>query len=219
MPASANAPTASAISRSVTSAISSAAVASASTATGIATRTAMPSANVSLWDDSTTWPASKLRAITGAPRRNHADPPRGRRPLAQPQADPGQQRAVSHRHQHRIRRHLGQDLVGDAAVALVLGGLRAVLEERQPLRPRVLDPGRLGLVQVSAAHHQLGAEAAQQLQLRGARPLRHEHHGGHAMPGRGPGGGGAVVAGRGGDHGRVALLRGTARRPAAHRAT
>ena len=183
-----------AISRSVTSAISSAAFASTSTAIGIATRTAIPSANVSLWDDP---PRGRVEAPRHhrRTRRDHADPPGGRRPLPQPQADPGQQRAVSDRYQHRIRRHVDQDLVERCRRSPgYWAGSAPSWKERQPLRPgRGLDPGGLGLVQVgvrppSARRPGRAAGASFAALARSGT----KHHG-VTVPyrGRGPGGGGA----------------------------
>ena len=66
MPSAAKSPTARAIARSETIVIGISARLISSTASGMATRTAMPSAKVAERSDSTGCPASTLSAITGA---------------------------------------------------------------------------------------------------------------------------------------------------------
>ena len=117
-------------------------------------------------------------------------------------ADADQQRAVPDRHDHARGRaaQLFEDLLADGLVAVELGGLRAVLEERQLVRLRVLFGEVLRVVQVRADPVQLSTELLEQAELGLARLLRHEHHRPHAHALGGPGAGRAVVARRGGDH-------------------
>ena len=107
---------------------------------------------------STTRPASKQSAITGASLATTPDHPSGA--AARPSADTPDQRAVPERHDHRPggRPSCADDLRADSRVALELCGLGAVLEQRQAARGRVGGRALLGVVEVA--------------RLRGAAPRR-----------------------------------------------
>ena len=195
MPAAAKSPTARAISRSDTIVIGMPAPDISSTASGMATRTAMPSAKVAERSQSTGCPASTLSAITGA---SFATTPEHRAHAARHADD---ERAVSDRHDHPRGRpaELLEDLAADRLVAVELRRLRAVLEERELVRRGVLARQLLRLVEVGADPVKLRPQPLEQRQLGLARLLGHEHHGPHPEPLGRPGARGAVVAGGGRD--------------------
>ena len=101
-----------------------------STASGIATRTASPSANVADLALVTTTPASPAFGHDRGLLRRHAERT-SRGPRREAQADAAEQRAVSDGNDDRRRRivQLVEELVGDRAVPLVLGAFCTVLEE------------------------------------------------------------------------------------------
>ena len=132
-----------------------------------------------------------------------SDPLRLRRAGEDRAADTAQQRAVPDGHDDGGRRlvELGQELVADRRVALVLRRLGAVLEERHAAPLGLGAAELLRLVHVRAGRPDLRAEVGDAGELRRARLFRDEDDRLEAKPRSRPGGRRAVVPGRGGDDG------------------
>ena len=135
---------------------------------------------------------------------HHADGPGA----VQAASDADEQRAVAHRHERKGRplAQLLHDLPADLGVAVELGRLGAVLEERQALRLGEGVCPLLGFVEVRALGAQVGTQPLEEGDLGLARGLGHEddraHPGALGRPGRGR----TVIARGGGDHGVGAAL-------------
>jgi hypothetical protein len=207
IPARSKALTALAIARSETRRIRLATSPRTETANGIATRTAIPSANVR------SGPTRPGRLPPSSPHdrrllRGHSDPERLRARPAELDADPAQEGTVPHRHDDGGRRpfQLLHDLGSDRAVTLVLGLLGPVLEERQVLLGRVLRAGELGLVEIGARSAYVSTEALDDRKLFATRRRGHVNDRAQPEPLRRPGRRGAVVPCRGGDDGFRAAL-------------
>ncbi len=172
-----------------------------STARGIATRTASPSAKVAMrsqgtarparWDSSITgasFATAPISRVDGARRRRTSPMPPIRAPLPT-----GTTTAAG------AACALAEDLGGDRAIALLLRRLVAVFEEHEPARARERPRVVLGAVEVVAALANIRSEGRDQGQLGARGAARNEHRGVEARAPGGPGGRGAVVAGRGRD--------------------
>ena len=140
-------------------------------------------------------------------RRHHAHANHGGRALCERRGDASRQGPVPDRDEHRRRRlrELVEDLVADRLIGLVLDRLRAVLEERQPLRLRPCPRGILGLVEIATGDPDVGAEPLEQPELDGGRARRQEHDSTHSDLAAGPRDRDAVIPGRGRDHARRAV--------------